>query len=168
MRWRCCSRLIFQDTLRRHVASPGGRHLEKEDTVVAEKSMENPRTAALCLYAKRKNEATIRLVNTAIDGLLARGQTVNFEAVARAAGVSRGTLYNNEELRARICRLRANDGDRLCDALREKNSRQEKKLRAMREQIRCLEEEKEKLIVQLIDFEMVRRENERLKRALES
>lgn len=135
---------------------------------MTDKSGKAARTAGLCLYAKQKNEATIRLVNETIDGLLAQDMAINFEAVARTAGVSRGTLYNNEELRERIRRLRANDGDRMCDALREKNSRQEKKLRAMREQIRCLEEEKQKLIVQLIDFEMVRRENERLRRALES
>ena len=135
---------------------------------MAERYEENVRTAALCLYAKQKNEATIRLVNAAIDRLLEQHALINFEAVARAAGVSRGTLYNNAELRERIRRLRANAGDRTCDALREKNLRQEKKLRALREQIRCLEEEKEKLIVQLIDVEMVRKENELLKRALES
>lgn len=135
---------------------------------MTEKNAESARTAALCLYAKRRNEATIRLVNTAIDGLLEQDAAINFKVVARAAGVSRGTLYNNEVLRERICRLRANNGDRACDVLREKISQQEKKLRALREQIRCLEEEKEKLIVQLIDSEMLRKENERLKRALES
>lgn len=134
----------------------------------AERTEENTRTAALCLYAKKRNEATLRLVHTAIDGLVARDAAVNFEAVARTAGVSRGTLYNNEELRERICRLRAGKTDTLCDALREKNIRQEKKLHALRQQIRRLEEEKEKLIVQLIDFEMLRKENERLKQALES
>ena len=135
---------------------------------MAERENQNARTAALRLYAKRKNEATIQHVNAVIDGLLEAHAAINFEAVARTAGVSRGTLYNNEELRERIRRLRANDGDQTCALLREKNLRQEQKLRALREQIRSLEEEKEKLIVQLIDFEMVQKENERLRRALES
>lgn len=117
-------------------------------------------------YAKKKNEENIRKVNRVIDELHAKDAEINFEVVARLAGVSRGTLYNNEELRDRIRRLRAGGTDQMCDVLREKNRRQEEKLRAMREQIRCLEEEKKKLIVQLIDYEELRRENERLRQTI--
>lgn len=126
------------------------------------------RSAALVAYTKKKREETLKQVNAAIDELRAQGAQINFETVARYAGVSRGTLYNNEELRDRITRLRTYGSDDLCSALREKNLQQEKRLRALREQIRCLEEEKEKLIVQLIDCEELRKENERLRRALES
>lgn len=136
--------------------------LAKKNTQAVERS------DALLAYAKKKKEETIKQVNAAIDELREQGAEINFESVARYAGVSRGTLYNNEQLRDRISQLRAYGSDNLCDTLREKNRRQEERLRALREQIHRLEEEKEKLIVQLIDCEELRKENERLRRALES
>lgn len=117
-------------------------------------------------YAKKKKETTIRTVNRVIDELYAQDAKINFEVVAKLAGVSRGTLYNNEELRDRIQRLRAGGTDQMCDLLKEKNRRQEEKLRVMRGRIRQLEEEKKKLIVQLIDYEELRQENERLRQML--
>lgn len=135
---------------------------------MTEKKAKEQRAQGLSDYARRKNETTIRQVNRVIDELHARDADINFEIVARQAGVSRGTLYNNEELRDRIQRLRAGGTDQRCDMLREKNRRQEEKLRTMREQIRQLEEEKKKLIVQLIDYEELRKENERLRQILGS
>lgn len=135
-------------------------------TKLAEQKQTAKRAQGLSDYAKKRNEATIRQVNRVIDELHAKDAEINFEVVARLAGVSRGTLYNNEELRDRIRRLRAGGTDQMCDVLREKNRRQEEKLRTMREQIRCLEEEKKKLIVQLIDYEELRRENERLRHTI--
>lgn len=133
---------------------------------MADRRQTEQRAQGLSEYAKKKNETTIRKVNRVIDELHARDAEINFEVVARLAGVSRGTLYNNEQLRDRIRRLRAGGTDQMCDVLREKNRRQEEKLRTMREQIRCLEEEKKKLIVQLIDYEEVCRENERLRHTI--
>lgn len=135
---------------------------------LAEKRQKGQRAQGLSDYAKKKNEQTIRAVNRVIDELYARDAKINFEIVAGLAGVSRGTLYNNEELRDRIQRLRAGGTDQMCDLLKEKNRRQEEKLRTMRGRIRQLEEEKKKLIVQLIDYEELRRENERLRRMMES
>lgn len=135
---------------------------------MAEKKQNSQRAQGLSDYAKKKNEETIRTVNRVIDELHARDETINFEIVAKLSGVSRGTLYNNEELRDRIQRLRAGGTDQMCDVLREKNRRQEEKLRTMRGRIRQLEEEKKKLIVQLIDYEELRRENERLRQILGS
>lgn len=43
----------------------------------------------------------------AIDQLCREGRPVNFGAVARAAGVSRGWLYRQAEIRDRIGRLRS-------------------------------------------------------------
>lgn len=133
---------------------------------MADRRQTEQRAQGLSEYAKKKNETNIRKVNRVIDELHARDAEINFEVVARLAGVSRGTLYNNEQLRDRIRRLRAGGTDQMCDVLREKNRRQEEKLRTMREQIRCLEEEKKKLIVQLIDYEEVCRENERLRHTI--
>ena len=126
------------------------------------------RTKGLSDYTKRKNEETIRTVNRVIDELYVRDETINFETVAKLAGVSRGTLYNNEALRDRIRHLRAGGTDQMCDVLREKNRRQEERLRALRRQVRCLEEEKQKLLVQLIDHEELRRENERLRQMIDT
>ena len=128
-----------------------------------EKKPTGRRGQGLTDYAKKKNEETIQRVHRVIDELYAQEEQVNFETVARLAGVSRGTLYNNEELRDRIQRLRAGGTDQMCESLKEKNRRQEEKLRTMRGRIRQLEEEKKKLIVQLIDYEELRRENERLR-----
>ena len=133
---------------------------------MSEEKQTTKQSKVLSEYAKKRNEETIRQVNRVIDELHAKDAEVNFEVVARLAGVSRGTLYNNEELRDRIRRLRAGGTDQMCDVLREKNRRQEEKMRTMREQIRCLEEEKKKLIVQLIDYEELRRENERLRHTI--
>ena len=110
-------------------------------------------TQSLVAYAREKNRHTIETVNRVIDELHAQDAPINFEIVAKMAGVSRGTLYNNRELSERIRRLRAGGTDADCDILREKNRAQEKKLRDLRRQIRCLEEEKKKLIVQLLDHE---------------
>ena len=131
---------------------------------LAEKNETTRRAQGLTEYTKMKNEQTIREVNRVIDDLYARNEKINFEIVAKLSGVSRGTLYNNEELRDRIQRLRAGGTDELCDVLKEKNRRQEEKLRKMRKEIRQLQEDKKKLIVQLIDYEDLRRENERLRR----
>ncbi len=117
-------------------------------------------------YARQRSEETIRSVNQVIDELYAEDQPINFEVVSRLSGVSRGTLYNHKELSERIRRLRAGGTDDAYSALREKNRRQEEKLRGLREQVRCLEEEKKKLIVQLLDHEKLRRENERLRQTL--
>lgn len=136
-------------------------------TKVAEKKPNDQRSQALSDYAKRKNEETIRQVNRVIDELHERDVQINFETVAKLAGVSRGTLYNNEELRDRIQRLRAGGTDQMCDVLKEKNRRQEERLRALRKQVKCLEEEKQKLLVQLLDHEELRLENERLRNLLE-
>ena len=122
--------------------------------------------AGLNAYAKQKNRQTIETVNRVLDELNAQDAPVNFEIVAKLAGVSRGTLYNNQELCERIRRLRAGGTQQSCDSLREKNRRQEEKMHAMRRQIRSLEDEKKKLIVQLLDYEQLRRENDRLREVL--
>lgn len=132
--------------------------------------MTNKKACAKVLnaYAKRRNEETIQTVNRVLDELTAKNEPVNFEIVARLAGVSRGTLYNNEVICARIKRLRAGGTDAHCAALREKNRRQEEKLRALRKQIQRLEEEKELLIIQLLDYEELKMENKRLRVRLDA
>lgn len=135
---------------------------------LAEKKQTDQRTKGLSDYAKKKRETTIQEVSRVIDDLQARDEMINFEIVARRSGVSRGTLYNNEELCERIKRLRAGGTDEMRDVLKEQTRMQEKKICSMRKQIRQLEDEKKKLIIQLIDHEELRRENERLRKMLGS
>lgn len=122
----------------------------------------------LSTYARQRSEETVRCVNEVIDELRAQNLPVNFETVAKRSGVSRGTLYNHRELSERIRCLRDNGTDTAGERLREENRRQQEKMRGLRARIRCLEEEKKKLIVQLIDHEELRRENERLRQRIAS
>jgi hypothetical protein len=56
--------------------------------------------------ARRRAEQTRERAVTAIRRLDATDQTINFETVAREAGVSRSWLYTQDDLRAEIERLR--------------------------------------------------------------
>jgi hypothetical protein len=61
----------------------------------------------LARAAAARHERSVALARAAIDALDRRGVPFTFSAVAAAAGVSRGWLYNQPELRDAITRLRA-------------------------------------------------------------
>jgi hypothetical protein len=65
------------------------------------------RAVALGVAAKDKSQAAQRRAKKALRALDARGEQITFQAVARAAGVSRQWLYTQPELRSEIERLRA-------------------------------------------------------------
>ena len=65
------------------------------------------RAGALSAAAQRKSEAASGRARNALKALDARGAEITFQAVARAAGVSRQWLYTQPELRAEIEQLRA-------------------------------------------------------------
>ena len=69
--------------------------------------MAKKNTTGLQRYTKAKNDETIEKVNAAIDKLK-RSKTaqINFSTVAKEAGVSKATLYNNAMLKERILGLR--------------------------------------------------------------
>lgn len=56
--------------------------------------------------AKRKRDDALARATAALNDLDARGQRIDFQAVAGAAGVSRQWLYKQPQLRAQIERLR--------------------------------------------------------------
>lgn len=60
----------------------------------------------LAAAAARKHHVALERAGGALRDLDASGQAINFQAVARAAGVSRQWLYQQPELRAEIERLR--------------------------------------------------------------
>ena len=71
------------------------------------KKVPESQVSALKAHNAQKNQDTIERVNKAIDKLKKKDATINFETVAKAAGVSRATLYNNPKLKERIMGLRA-------------------------------------------------------------
>lgn len=121
-------------------------------------------------YAEQKNRETIEKVSKAIDKLKRKNKPINFETVSKEAKVARATLYNNPQLKERILSLRAiSKGVPLDDIVaikKDKIQLQEEKVIALREKVKQLEDDKKKLIAQLIDHEELKEENERLKRQL--
>ena len=55
----------------------------------------------------RRHDAALAAAHEAIERLSREGRSVNFEAVANAAGVSRAWLYREPEIRELVIRLRA-------------------------------------------------------------
>jgi hypothetical protein len=128
------------------------------------------KTDGIIAYAKQKNRETIDKVNQAID-LLKRSKTqiVNFETVAKKAGVSRATLYNNPILKERILSLRADSKKIPAEnaTLPEgKLQLQREKIAILRREIARLKSDKQKLILQLVETDTLRKENDKLKRRL--
>ena len=125
--------------------------------------MTEKQTSALQAHNERRNHDTIERVNRAIDNLKKCGAVINFETVAKEAGVSRATLYNNLALKERIMGLRA---VARCPAAENKKQKPKDAVSALRARVRKLEEDKKNLIAQLVDYEETKAENERLKRQL--
>ncbi|MDR0287146.1 MAG: DUF6262 family protein [Clostridiales bacterium] len=126
------------------------------------------KTDGIIAYAKQKNRETIDKVNHAID-LLKRSKTqvVNFETVAKKAGVSRATLYNNPILKERIQSLRAANKNTPVENVilpKDRLQLQGEKISMLRQEINQLKSDKQKLIHQLIEMEALKQENDRLKR----
>ncbi|MCA1699514.1 MAG: DUF6262 family protein [Actinobacteria bacterium] len=70
------------------------------------------RGGALAAAAQRKRDAALGRARAALRELDARGEEVNFSALARRAGVSRQWLYAQPELREEVERLRGRGGMR--------------------------------------------------------
>lgn len=130
------------------------------------KNMPN-QLSGLKAYSAAKNQESLEKVNKAIDKLKKKGSKITFDAVAKEAGVSRATIYNNEVLKERVNILKAastiaqNSSEP--PQIKTKAQLQDEKIKALRERIKELESDKDKLIAQLVDYEEIKDENERLK-----
>lgn len=69
------------------------------------------RVVALGAAATRRSQVAQARARTALRALDGRGETITFQAVAHAAGVSRQWLYTQPELREEIEQLRAADSN---------------------------------------------------------
>ena len=125
--------------------------------------MTEKQASVLQAHNERRNHDTIERVNRAIDNLKKCGAVINFETIAKEAGVSRATLYNNLALKERIMGLRA---VARCPAAEIKKQKPKDAVSALRARVRKLEEDKKNLIAQLVDYEETKAENERLRRQL--
>lgn len=135
------------------------------------KKVSDSQVAGIKAHAEARNKATIDKVNKAIDRLKRKkNTTINFETVSKEAGVSRATLYNNAQLKERILSLRAISKavtlDDIVAVKKDKIQLKDEKIASLRKQIKQLEDDKKKLIVQLVDYEELKSENERLKKQL--
>lgn len=127
------------------------------------KKMAKKNTTGLQRYTKAKNDETIEKVNAAIDKLKrSKAAQINFSTVAKEAGVSKATLYNNAMLKERILGLRTstkgvpNLENTVTAAERTVN-------KGYLEEIRKLRRDKKNLILQLVEMEELREENIRLR-----
>jgi uncharacterized protein DUF6262 len=100
----------------------------------------------LALVNRRKREAHEERVRRALAGLRARGEPISFQAIARAAGVSRGYVYANSGLKAAIAAARDEQPD---PTGRENRSATEASLQA---RVRALLEENRRLRAELQDM----------------
>lgn len=135
-----------------------------------ENKVSNSQLAGIKAHATARNNETISKVNAAIDKLKKKGKGINFESVSKEAGVSRATLYNNDQLKERILSLRvmakSSSTDDVVEVEKDKMKLKDERIVALRDRIKQLEEDKRKLIIQLVNYEELKSENERLKRRL--
>src|SRR5674536_354052 len=132
----------------------------------------NRNTEGLKEFAEKKNQETIEKVNNAIDKLKrSKTKSINFKTVAEEAGVSKATLYNNDILKERIMSLRAIEksvpnGDTVATP-KDKIQAKDDRIKKLYEEIKRLKEDKQNLIIQLVDMEQQKDENKRLKEQLD-
>lgn len=132
----------------------------------------NRNTEGLKEFAEKKNQETIEKVNNAIDKLKrSKTKKINFKTVAEEAGVSKATLYNNDILKERILSLRAIEkgvpnGDMVATP-KDKIKAKDDKIKQSYEEIKKLKEDKQNLIIQLVEMEELKEENKRLREQLD-
>ena len=134
------------------------------------KKVPESQVSAMKEHNSQRKQNTAEQVNKAIDKLKRKNAPINFETVAKEAGVSRATLYNNPKLKERIMGLRAialtpssEDG---AEPKKTKVQRLEDTIAELRSRVRQLETDKKNLVVQLVDYEETKAENERLRQQL--
>jgi len=63
-------------------------------------------TRGIKAHAKKKSEEAYMRVDSALRKMVLNKEPINFNTVMQKANVSKGFVYNNEEIRARIEKLR--------------------------------------------------------------
>ena len=121
--------------------------------------------SGLLQHAAALKGDTEERVNRAIDTLKrSKTKKINFKMVSKLSGVSTTTLYNNPVLRERISSLRAIMQVPVQELTPSPVAHDRE--RELRQEILKLREEKQMLIVQLVDLERLKAENKQLKALL--
>lgn len=134
------------------------------------KKTPDKRVEGLKTYAAERKEKMEEKLSLIIDQMKKEGSRISFSSVAERAGVSRTTLYAHERIKERIQGLAALCADErlfVKDTPQPGKRELSDRVRALREQIKKLEADKEKLILQLVDYYELKKENERLHRQLD-
>lgn len=104
------------------------------------------------IHESRKANTALK-VDGAIKRLLKANESINFNSVSKEAGISKATLYNNEDFRSRIEKLRnqqsqvptpkqvkremnESNKDALIASLKRKNKKLEQENKQLREQLK--------------------------------
>lgn len=132
----------------------------------------NRNTEGLKEFAEKKNQETIEKVNKAIDKLKrSKTKKINFKTVAEEAEVSKATLYNNDILKERILSLRVIEkgvpNESIVATPKDKIKAKDDKIKQLYEEIKKLKEDKQNLIIQLVEMEELKDENKRLREQLD-
>jgi len=134
------------------------------------KKNKNKNIDGLLEHSSTKNKETIDKVNQAIDKLKrSKTRKINFQTVAAAAGVSKATLYNNDELKERIMSLRSINKASPTAAralMKDGLEAERERVRKLNDEVQRLREDKKKLIIQLVELETLRDENQKLRESL--
>jgi len=134
------------------------------------KKNKNRNIDGLLEHSSTKNKETIDKVNQAIDKLKrSKTRKINFQTVAAAAGVSKATLYNNDELKERIMSLRSINKDSPTAAralMKDGLEAERERVRKLNDEVQRLREDKKKLIIQLVELETLKDENQKLRVSL--
>ncbi len=126
-------------------------------------------TDGLSKYTSEKNAKTIEKVTMAINKLKrSQPDSINFSTIAKEAGVSKATLYNNDVLRERILGLRTTTKGVVRTESPVNLSIDRATKRGYLDEIKRLREDKKNLILQLVEMESLRDENSKLKAQLEN
>lgn len=120
----------------------------------------------LLQHAAALKSDTEEKVNSAIAALKrSKTKKINFKTVSALSGVSTTTLYNNPVLRERISSLRAVKKMLAQETVTPVTTERDRE-RELRKEIQKLKEGKQMLIVQLVELERLKIENQRLKALL--
>ena len=134
------------------------------------KKNKNKNIDGLLEHSSTKNKETIDKVNQAIDKLKrSKTRKINFQTVAAAAGVSKATLYNNDELKERIMSLRSINKASPTAAralMKDGLEAERERVRKLNDEVQRLREDKKKLIIQLVELETLKDENQKLRVSL--
>ena len=115
----------------------------------------NRNTEGLKKHANKKSLLAKEKVDNAIQRLIKNHGTINFNTVAIEANVTKAYLYNNKEIRARIEKLREQQGESLKKQPFKANMTESSKdilIASKNKRLKLLEEENQLLKEQLMNL----------------